>query len=606
MGDFDAILSSKDKRSLYIVGKRCSLFGNFVDSCELQDLRFSGPAFTWQRSGTSIRLDRALAGDAWMASFLQCLVSHLPRIKSDYRPLLLSIRLGMDLVKDRHFKFLAGWTKHNNFSTFIKEKWNFAGNMADSLNNFTSYAKDWNKNIYGFLGSSKQHLMRSLNNIQKALDHSDSSFLAKQEMKIQDELENVLNHEELLWRQKAEYDWIHLGDRNMKFFHSRTIKKRKFNRIIALRISNGVWCSNQDILQTKAMGFFEKLYGEVPQALGDLPNISFPHLKPSNITFLEEEQARFIAGRNLSNNIILAQEVIHSMHYKDWLGHLIGSDIDIGRWKPIQLLRKAWAIGDGASVRCWKDSWIPGMGSLLSKIPSSSNLDLDCFVKELVNSDGSWNLELFHVWLPEDVINRIISIPPLHPVAGSDRAIWAWSTSGVFRFVNNASYLNHANIFESTRVLLSTDGAVARDSGHTAIGGVVRGKDGNWIIGFGHYLGVCSSSKAEVWSILDGILLLLNKGYRQTIVQTNSLEVVQALNDMGMDELEITVLRRTQHIMNSEGQWKILHIPREQNLVADQLAKPSLNWKSTLQVFDDAPKEILELLQNDKVYSTFM
>ncbi|KAH1074896.1 hypothetical protein J1N35_027224 [Gossypium stocksii] len=36
------------------------------------------------------------------------------------------------------------------------------------------------------------------------------------------------------------------------------------------------------------MGFFEKLYGEVPQALGDLPNISFPRLSTPKITFLEE------------------------------------------------------------------------------------------------------------------------------------------------------------------------------------------------------------------------------------------------------------------------------------------------------------------------------
>ncbi|MBA0602765.1 hypothetical protein Gorai_002934, partial [Gossypium raimondii] len=109
--------------------------------------------------------------------------------------------------------------------------------------------------------------------------------------------------------------------------------------------------------------------------------------------------------------------------------------------------------------------------------------------------------------------------------------------------------------------------------------------------GFSRYLGVCSPFEAEVWSILDGILLLLNIGYRRTIIQTDSLEVVQALTDMEMEELGITVLRRTQRIMKSKGQWRIIHIPREHNLVADRLAKLSLNWKSALQVFDEAPKE---------------
>ncbi|KAA3460942.1 (+)-neomenthol dehydrogenase-like [Gossypium australe] len=49
--------------------------------------------------------------------------------------------------------------------------------------------------------------------------------------------------------------------------------------------------------------------------------------------------------------------------------------------------------------------------------------------KELVNSNGSWNLELFRVWLHDEVINRIISIPPPYPNSGSDKVIWARSTS---------------------------------------------------------------------------------------------------------------------------------------------------------------------------------
>ncbi|KAA3465046.1 tyrosine decarboxylase 1-like [Gossypium australe] len=98
--------------------------------------------------------------------------------------------------------------------------------------------------------------MRSLNNIQKALDHTDSSFLARQEMEIRDD---------------------------------RTIKRRKFNRITNLRISNGKWCSNQDILRSEAVRFFESLYGEVPQAMRDLPNIRFPRLKAAEIKFVEGE-----------------------------------------------------------------------------------------------------------------------------------------------------------------------------------------------------------------------------------------------------------------------------------------------------------------------------
>ncbi|KAH1047922.1 hypothetical protein J1N35_038706 [Gossypium stocksii] len=46
--DFNAILSPEDKRSPYSVGKRCNPFGNFVETCDLQDLGYYEPSFTWQ------------------------------------------------------------------------------------------------------------------------------------------------------------------------------------------------------------------------------------------------------------------------------------------------------------------------------------------------------------------------------------------------------------------------------------------------------------------------------------------------------------------------------------------------------------------------------
>ncbi|KAH1091471.1 hypothetical protein J1N35_018728 [Gossypium stocksii] len=95
--------------------------------------------------------------------------------------------------------------------------------MADSLSDFASHAKVWNRSVYGFIGARKKYLLRSLGNIQKAMDWSSFRRLIDLELEIQDELENVLNHEELLWRQKARCDWLHFGDCNTRYFHSHTM-----------------------------------------------------------------------------------------------------------------------------------------------------------------------------------------------------------------------------------------------------------------------------------------------------------------------------------------------------------------------------------------------
>lgn len=69
------------------MGKRCKLFGDFVNACNLQDIGFIGPAFTWQRGNTHERIDRALASDSWISSFSHTLVYHFSRIKSNHRPI---------------------------------------------------------------------------------------------------------------------------------------------------------------------------------------------------------------------------------------------------------------------------------------------------------------------------------------------------------------------------------------------------------------------------------------------------------------------------------------------------------------------------------------
>ncbi|KAH1067161.1 hypothetical protein J1N35_032148 [Gossypium stocksii] len=87
--------------------------------------------------------------------------------------------------------------------------------------------------------------------------------------------------------------WIHRTvlylakrDRNTSFFHSRTLQWRKVNRILALRISNGEWCSDESIFSDEAARFFENLYGEISTPMSELPLNIFSRLKENDIDFL--------------------------------------------------------------------------------------------------------------------------------------------------------------------------------------------------------------------------------------------------------------------------------------------------------------------------------
>ncbi|KAK5818238.1 hypothetical protein PVK06_023172 [Gossypium arboreum] len=152
-------------------------------------------------------------------------------------------------------------------------------------------------------------------------------------------------------------------------------------------------------------------------------------------------------------------------------------------------------------------------------------------------------------------------------------------------------------------VSLVTDGAVTRSSRKASTGEVVCDRDGHWILGYTHCLGRCSPFEAELWGILDGILILLNKGYKRVKIQTNNMEVVRALNLEENVESGITLLRRVKRVMRFEGQREIMYVPREYNLVAGKLAKISLSWQTSLQIFE-VPHDVVTMsIQQDQAFN---
>ncbi|KAA3486517.1 reverse transcriptase [Gossypium australe] len=336
IGDFNAILFSDNKKCGHIKGCRCHFFGDFMDKAQLHDLGFQSPFLTWHHGNLSERLGRAVGNDLWMELFPNCSVSHLPRIKSDRRPLLFNLFHEDRLVSNRPFRFLAGWLHHQNFFNFVKENWSFDGNMTSAITGFTDKLKNWNKCVYGHIFQRKR----------------------------------------------------------------RTVQRKNLNKITALRDNDGDWIFYPEALKTEAVRFFQKLYGENSGSLGTLPPSAFASLNTEDADFLGgnavffqnqwdnigdaicewvkkifeggiidlefnntlivlipkaqnlenfsqfqpislcsalyklvmkvianrfksifpkiigQEQAGFIAGRSIIDNIIIAQEVLHSMRSK--------------------------------------------------------------------------------------------------------------------------------------------------------------------------------------------------------------------------------------------------------------------------------------------------
>ena len=97
LGDFNDMISEEEKLGGLPVNRtRMMAFRNCLDKCGLIDLGFHWPRFTWTNKSTvwqttiKERLDRGLANTKWALLCPSAKIHHLPRVKSDHCPILLT------------------------------------------------------------------------------------------------------------------------------------------------------------------------------------------------------------------------------------------------------------------------------------------------------------------------------------------------------------------------------------------------------------------------------------------------------------------------------------------------------------------------------------
>lgn len=67
---------------------------------------------------------------------------------------------------------------------------------------------------------------------------------------------------EQMWHQRSRAKWLCDGDRNTRFYHVKTLSRRRNNRITALRDSSGVWRDEENIVRNMVNEFYKDLFTE--------------------------------------------------------------------------------------------------------------------------------------------------------------------------------------------------------------------------------------------------------------------------------------------------------------------------------------------------------
>ncbi|MFQ6638289.1 hypothetical protein Gotur_015678 [Gossypium turneri] len=90
----------------------------------------------------------------------------------------------------------------------------------------------------------------------------------------------------------------------------------------------------------------------------------------------------------------------------------------------------------------------------------------------------------------------------------------------------------------------------------------------------------------ELWGILDGLALLLERKYDSVMIQTDSTEIVLAIQNQARNDLDKTLFRRIHQNLSRIKHWGIQHIRKEDNGETEEIAKLVQEMRKCFQVFE--------------------
>ncbi|XP_061341360.1 uncharacterized protein LOC133287715 [Gastrolobium bilobum] len=263
-----------------------------------------------------------------------------------------------------------------------------------------------------------------------------------------------------------------------------------------------------------------------------------------------------------------------------------------------------WQIGNRSKIAFWKDNWT-GLSSNLITLsiapPSAEETDLKINHSSFVSEEG-WNVQYIEHHFNLSVVNRIMAVPHPEDVEGEDYLmwnnwklapsscrdrIWSWKVKERVKFLmwklfhermptkeNIAKWSDSLNscpscpdkvetclhVFRDCQkavkapaqgfLKLNVDGA-SLDS-RAACGGLLRDCKGSWISGFSAFVGFCSPLQAELWAILKGLIFASNNGWKNIMLESDSLQAISLFTNVGNDTRKIPLVAKIQVFLNKD------------------------------------------------------
>ena len=102
-------------------------------------------------------------------------------------------------------------------------------------------------------------------------------------------------------------------------------------------------------------------------------------------------------------------------------------------------------------------------------------------------------------------------------------------------------------------------------------------------MGFSKELGIYQPLHAEMWAVLESLLIAWDMGIKNIIVESDAQEVVRLMLE-GSDEADSLLMLEIKQLLRRDWRVIVQFIPRDFNKVVDALAKLGIANSSLLEV----------------------
>ncbi|XP_075670087.1 uncharacterized protein LOC142639835 [Castanea sativa] len=239
IGDYNEILISEEKNGRLPRPLPPMLaFRNTLLACGLIDLGYHGYRYTWRngREGEAFveeRLDRVCASLGWSEIYPAAKVHHLTVSYSDHDSILITTAPQNAQHNRRRQKihcFEEKWVAHPECQKIIRDSWTQTQPSGSPMYCLFEKIKTCRAHLVACSKSSFGNARARPTEKQQVLEELvEQGYEPNQERihTLRKEINELIHHEEVYWRQRSRSIWLPAGDKNTRFFYQLTKGRRE-------------------------------------------------------------------------------------------------------------------------------------------------------------------------------------------------------------------------------------------------------------------------------------------------------------------------------------------------------------------------------------------